>query len=86
MEAISFGIPIIATNVGGSSEIASKHTGVLIQENPQIEDIKESIIHTLLHKSRDLSFRKEIYTFWLRKFNAKDNYIEFTKDIYDLNN
>ena len=30
MEAISFGIPIIATNVGGNAEIVNDETGVLI--------------------------------------------------------
>lgn len=33
MEAISFGIPIIATNVGGNAEIVNDETGVLIPVN-----------------------------------------------------
>ena len=33
MEAQSFGIPVIATNVGGSGEIVVSETGVLVDEN-----------------------------------------------------
>jgi glycosyltransferase involved in cell wall biosynthesis len=33
MEAMSFGIPVIATDVGGTSELVSEENGLLINKN-----------------------------------------------------
>lgn len=33
MEAISFDIPIVATDVGGTSEIVTDETGILVSSN-----------------------------------------------------
>jgi glycosyltransferase involved in cell wall biosynthesis len=36
MEALSFGIPCIATNVGGNAEIVNPENGIVLAENPSI--------------------------------------------------
>jgi len=50
MEAIGFGIPVIATDVGGTNEITNEYTGVLLEENPSPEVILNAIITlSLIH-------------------------------------
>jgi colanic acid/amylovoran biosynthesis glycosyltransferase len=43
MEALSAGIPLIGTNVGGVSEIIDKNVGVLLSKNPSEFEISEVI-------------------------------------------
>ena len=43
MEAISFGIPVMATDVGGCREIANAHTGVLISKDFDVKSVAEEI-------------------------------------------
>lgn len=81
MEAISFGIPIIATDVGGSSEIANSHTGFLLNANPTIEEIKNTVLNCLLLCSRNPGFRENIQVFWSNHFNAESNYQSFVKSL-----
>ena len=47
MEAISFGIPILATNVGGTKEIVNNTTGFLIDAEFKPENIAEIIDNRL---------------------------------------
>ena len=43
VEALSYGIPIIATDVGGNSEVCDSHVGHLLSSNPSPEEVKKSI-------------------------------------------
>lgn len=43
MEALAYGVPVIATDVGGNSEIVDSKCGTLISENPSIEEIIEAV-------------------------------------------
>lgn len=77
MEAISFGIPVMATDVGGTSEIVNKQTGILLPESVSSESLAEEII---LFANSDLNkkeFRKGVRNFYLSNFNAKENYKNF---------
>ena len=80
MEAISFGIPIIATNVGGTSEIVNESIGWLVEEGFDPCKVSE-IFLAQQHKFRDSLFRKEIRYFWNENFNAKNNYKYFCEEL-----
>lgn len=71
MEAISFDIPIVATDVGGTSEIVNKETGVLVNPNPSKEEVAEAILNVI--NSDDFVPR----SFWEREFDASKNYSDF---------
>jgi len=76
MEAMSFGIPVIATNVGGTSEIVSERTGLLINADFTPEYLAGKIIE--LSQRNDLpeirvAARKE----WEEKSRAENIYPEF---------
>jgi glycosyltransferase involved in cell wall biosynthesis len=73
MEAMSFGIPCIATNVGGNSEIVSDENGVLLDANPSLKDIQMAFKSVL----NDLGKRKKALQTWEEKYDAEKNYLRF---------
>lgn len=75
MEAISFGIPIMATDVGGNNEITNETTGILLSKNITPKELA-SILNLFslsgIWKSR--AKRLRIKEYWHERFNAKTNY------------
>jgi glycosyltransferase involved in cell wall biosynthesis len=80
MEAISFGIPVVATDVGGTSEIVNNSVGRLIEAHFDPQKIAE-LIDNNIEQWIDIEFRKKIQDNWNEKFNANKNYFEFGKNI-----
>lgn len=74
IEAISYGIPIIATNVGGSHEVVNEDFGILLKK-----DINPVLLKEALHRFWALSIekretmRQQAYSFWLDNFDAANN-------------
>ncbi len=83
MEAMSFGIPVLATNVGGTSEIViDGYNGYLIDKNSCIEEISKGIRKVLLMNQTDcLRLRENARHTWEQKYFADDNYNEFYTEI-----
>ncbi|MGL5056943.1 MAG: glycosyltransferase [Fusobacteriaceae bacterium] len=78
MEVQSFGIPIVATDVGGVKEIVNEKTGILLSENPTPEEVADGIKKILLLSKEEYSkIQKSCYKFWSKNFNAKINYNKF---------
>lgn len=76
MEAISFGIPVIATNVGGTNEIVTPESGVLLQTDFKSEELARQIIQVYKNKQQFHPRR-----LWEEKFNAEKNYPYFIDNI-----
>lgn len=74
MEAISFNVPVIATKVGGTSEIVNSNTGILLAENPSIGEIVNAILNISTLKVQPKHF-------WEMNFNAEVNYPKFISEI-----
>lgn len=82
MEAQSFGLPILSTEVGGCKEIVNSKTGFLLDNNFTSNEFKEKI--ELLNSNRNYFDRSEIRQNWDRNFNIYKNYKVFYKRIaYD---
>ena len=79
MEAMSFGIPILATDVGSTAEEVPKQVGELLSPNPTIEEITAKI-HLILNSNY---YPRE---FWKENYNAKKNYSEFANMLLNLSN
>ena len=82
MEALSFGIPVIATDVGGTSELVSDKVGELISSNFSTESLGKSIEKVLNLKSEELLLlRSNARSIFELKVNAKINYLLFYENI-----
>lgn len=71
MEAISFNIPVVATDVGGNSEIVTEKTGLLVNSNPTPQEVAKAILEVIEMKT--LNPR----AFWENEFSAENNYRAF---------
>lgn len=76
MEAISFGIPVIATDSGGTREIVNEITGKLIPVNFKPEEIS-TVINDFPESIVAAGKQEEIRNFWEKNFNAELNYLNF---------
>lgn len=83
MEAQACGIPTIATNVGGVSEIVNEDNGVLLPDQPTPHDISQAIASLVLHPERMSSAKKHARNSWNNLFNAPQNYRLFTKLLFE---
>jgi len=86
MEAMSFGMPVLATNVGGTSEIVNDgRNGFLLDRKPKPEEVAEKIseFYHLPIKEKKL-FRKNAFTTWKDEYNADENYKKFAEHILAL--
>ncbi len=83
MEACSFGIPTIATNVGGTGEIVlNGQTGILLNADFNPEELAEKIKSYLqLPESLKNKFRQNCRTKWSNDFNAIKNFTDFAEKI-----
>lgn len=80
-EAMSFGIPIIATNVGGISE-QIEGNGILLSANPEIFDVADAINKILIMDESSLcSMSQASRNIWEQKFRVDDNVEMFIEAI-----
>ncbi|MFV0186647.1 glycosyltransferase [Empedobacter falsenii] len=82
MEAHSYGIPAVATNVGGTSEIVNNKNGLLIDKyfnNKEVAKRMEEMYVEGLH-----NYRKNAYETWQENFNAEKNYGNVIKSIKEI--
>lgn len=76
MEAMSFGIPIIATNVGGTHEIVTDgQTGILLPADPEPAAIAEAVCR--LAGQRDIPYRANARAHWQDRCDANLHYRRF---------
>lgn len=80
MEAQSFGVPTIATNVGGSGEVVNNDVGVILSSNPSVEDVCDALYKVYTSDFNRLELKKS----WARISNAEHNFEEFSKELLTL--
>ena len=81
IEAISFGVPVFATDAGGSREAVNYRTGKLFKNNFKTEDLSESLNNFFQSEYSQLTFRDGVRDFWLKNFDAKKIYEEFVVEL-----
>lgn len=86
MEATSFGIPVIATNVGGTCEIVIDGvSGKLIPEDFEVYELAKAIENFAEMKgSKYIELRKSTRAMWEKYYQAPLNYAKFVESIYEL--
>lgn len=83
MEALSYGIPIIAPNVGGIAEIVKhEQNGILLSARPNTAEISGAITKIAAMSEQQFNtLRKNAFDTWQRRFNAQKNYSDFAAEI-----
>jgi len=77
IEAISSGIPVVATNVGGVSEIVNEETGFLLRKEFAQEEFDQAL-DKLLESN---TLRESAHTFFKKYYEAETNFRNFYKSI-----
>ena len=82
MEAMSFGIPVIAADVGGNGEIVNNENGFLIPIDSTPKKIAKLIsrMHSST-KEEQLKRQTASYSTWDKQYNATKNYTQFVEEI-----
>ena len=77
MEAMSFDIPIIATDVGSTSEEVTNRVGILVSSNPTTDEVSMALARliTSFYSPR---------VFWEEHYNADVNYEKFATMLANL--
>lgn len=85
MEALSAGIPILATDVGGTSEAVQDEVGYLLDRDFEIDDAVRVIEKYINLPNIDQeNFRNKAYQFWNKNYEAEKNYLEFYNNISNV--
>jgi len=85
MEALSFGIPVMATAVGGVPELVSNHVGHLLPADPTTEEVAEALL-SFIHLPQDQRNQKRqaARTSWEIGWNADEHFKAFTSTLKNL--
>ncbi|WGG45414.1 glycosyltransferase [Rossellomorea sp. DA94] len=83
MEAMSMGLPVIATDVGGTKEIVVPNvTGILLKSDCTIEDIANGLITFNSMKQENYNqMRQAAYSLWDKDCNADKLYSSFAAEL-----
>lgn len=83
MEAMSFGIPCIATDVGGTREIVKDcYNGWLMNDGYSTLDVVSAILqYNSLPMEGRMELRSYARNYWNEHYNADKNYRSFVKEL-----
>ncbi|MEQ9063206.1 MAG: glycosyltransferase [Vicingaceae bacterium] len=82
MEAISYGIPIIATDVGGTREIVDSTNGKLLNKDFSDEELVSALEHFMeMPLDKMMQYRKSARSTALEKFDFSKNSSRFINDV-----
>lgn len=85
MEAASSGIPLVATDVGGNSEIVQDRVGQLLPPDPTPRQLADVLYEmSLLHPEDVQSMSLSAKQVWAQKFSADSNYARFVQDLWSV--
>lgn len=83
MEASSVGIPMVATDVGGSGEIVNERNGILIPADADVPTIARALAR-FRDRASAAAYRARARADWQNNFNAANNYARFGQSLADL--
>ncbi|MAL16962.1 MAG: hypothetical protein CL670_07895 [Balneola sp.] len=84
MEANSYRIPAIATNVGGTSELVNTESGWLLNRDFNSSEIQATLEEALLKHSIRIQKADKAYKTCLSHFDSGKNYPDFTKKLKEV--
>ena len=84
IEALSYGIPLMSTDVGGCNEICNEQTGFLIPKKFNHKIVSHKIEEFKSSEKNTEKFRFGCRKFWEENFKADKNYSDFSSKIINL--
>lgn len=81
MEAVSCGIPVIATGVGGNTEIVSERNGHILSANPTADEVAAALLQ---HWDAPGERRVASRMIWQEQYNAGKNFSIFTQHLFKI--
>ncbi len=85
MEAASFGVPIVATDVGGVREVVTSDNGFLIDRDFEARDLAKCLLdYQNLPENCKNNMHSASRNLWEEKFVASKNYSRFAKMLKSL--
>lgn len=85
MEAMSFGTPVVATNVGGVSEIVNNTNGTLLDRNLSVKNLADAIYSYLnMDEATTDVKRQAAFSTWQENWNGASNYSAFAEFLKGL--
>lgn len=85
MEAISFGIPLLGTDVGGCSEIINEETGMLMPANIEPMEIANKLFQFKNSTMNSSNFRDGVRKYWEKNYSQEVNYKSLLQQL-EVNN
>ncbi|MEH7437952.1 glycosyltransferase [Neobacillus drentensis] len=87
MEAFSFGIPVIATDVGATSELVNKENGFLLPKDFNPKDLS-TLLDTFFQLTEEEYQNMSVHAFetWNNQYNAINNYKKFADMLKGVSN
>ena len=85
MESMSYGIPVIATDVGGTREIVNEKTGFLLPKDFRPQEVAKTIRNfSLLSKEEKQKYREAAYDMWETKFDGEKNSLKMLDELHNM--
>lgn len=78
IEAVSFGIPVLATDVMGLPDVVTAESGILISPELEKEKIADILNKFPTSDKNTSEFRQGVKEFWRYHFNSDVNYSKFS--------
>jgi glycosyltransferase involved in cell wall biosynthesis len=83
MEALSYGVPVVAPAVGGIAEIVSEDTGRLLSEQPSADEIAQALAK-IVDCNEPERLRSACRARWAERFDARTNFDAFARELRAL--
>lgn len=84
MEAISCGVPVLATAVGGNTEIVSGQNGILVNEDASLDEVASAIFYLIDYPSEVNNKRDGSRKVWETRYNAHLNFSVFANALKQI--
>ena len=84
MEAISCGIPIVATAVGGNVEVVREKNGFLLSANPTPDEVADSLLSVCDNLGLWLEKRQGSREVWQERYNETTNFEAFAQKLVEI--
>jgi glycosyltransferase involved in cell wall biosynthesis len=83
-EAVSCGIPVVATSVGGNPEVVSEQNGILLEPDPTPQQVASALLRVWDNPSLAAVMRKESRRIWQTGYNAEVNFRAFAERLKSI--